>query len=1106
SLLRFPASSSSVQNYWRFGEDVLCLGFPVSSSVQRNYWRFGEGFLVIAMENIISDLNVSKLKEDSLSKMFEALHSQANGVLLLTVQWKDIDSHFKLIRKSFQDKLEELLERENGIRAKEKQLEAKELDLNLEIGLKAKELGEIDGLIEERSNEIELKLKKLDAIDRMNVEQCMNIERNRQEVDSLELLIQEKRRELDVTVKKCSENHKWMEEKEREFDRISKSVREHTWKLKFLETSIKKKYEEAESKERELQSLCKTLKKYEDDVGFLEGKFNLIQRSIEGSNKELELKEEQLRVCRRSIDEYDKEIRQSVEKLDLIQRSIEEHNKAVDLKEKLLRACRSSIDEYDKEITQRKDKLNLIRRSIEGRNKEVELKEQQLQACQRSIDEFNQEIKLKEEELDLIRRSLGTCSSKLEVKEKKLDLVLKEVESKEKNLVSLKTLVDQCTHELEMKEGKFKGVVEELESKERSVQLKIEELDLVRKKVNEYLEEVTVKEQNFGLLHKKVEESSRELEIKEIEFQKRVNEFELRQKEFESVRNLMESGANENTNTGHSQVKVEQLECVPPTNTAIVPSPASLLHRLSKDGKCLQVLLNQHFKRQESADSEILLVLGWSSDPAKLVLDAMEGFYPSDLSGENAQFDLSIVRRSCILLLEQLMKASPQIDPRVREEAMTLAGAWKHKMTLATENYLEILGFLQLLATYRLASAFDVDELRNLLDIVYRQRQASQLQRQASELRAAALCITDKAFVNSEQAENLPSQLKGFEWLLDEVLTGNDLTEENIIAALPKPESANYVLKIMGHFFSRNWERGDIGFEASVIKRFILLFEQLIRIKPEIPIQLREDARKLAVKWKEKLRADKENSLEVSAFLQFLFIYNLFLIFNEDEILNFLELTSQNKEALEGIVSLYKIPKFIRGLIKRKKFIEAIRVSCMLKLTHKFSPKPLLARYLEDAKQHTINFSKGIPLEERNEVADKEIAALRTAFRCIIDYDLKSEWTGNILNRISDLQRIKKDRNRSANFKQLKEEQEQQASRKRTNDSFSAPEKAPQQSMAKCPRTVASTVTSCTMPNSMPAFQQMSTLFDFHGSALATDRNSQQFTSIGSNYIGSNFT
>ncbi|KAL5566210.1 hypothetical protein UlMin_029374 [Ulmus minor] len=918
------------------------------------------------MGNIVSDLNVSEMKQNILAKTFEALNSEASGVLLLTIQWKDLENHFNLMRKSFQEKLEELLEQEKRVGAKEKQLEAKELELSSEVGVKAKALADIEGLIDERSNEVELKLKKLDTIHRVNEELSKDLKNNQQEVGSLDLLIRDKRRELDVMMKKCSANQKCRKEKEREFDRICEAIRERKEKLEFLEKSIKEKSEEAEFKERELQSLCGMLKKYQDDVRSTEQQFKLVGISLEGRKRELELKDEQLRVCRRSIDESNKDIKQ------------------------------------------------------------------------------------REEKQDLIERSIVTCSSELEVNEKKLNLVLKEIESKGKNLVSLKKLVDQCARELEIKEGKFNGVVKELESKERSVELKIEELDSLRKKVDEYLEEITLKEQSFGLLQRKVEDCSRELEIKESDFQKRVNEFELRQKEVESVRNLMESGANEDTNTIRSQVKIEQLECVPPTNTAIVPSPASLLHRLSKDGKCLQVLLNQHFKMQDSVGSEILRVLGASSEPAKLVLDAMKDFYPSHLSGGNAQFDLSIVRRSCILLLEQLMKASPQIDPRVREEAMTLAGAWKGKMTAATENYLEVLGFLQLLATYRLASAFDADELHKLVDIVNQQRPESKL--------CAALCIADKKYVNAEQAEN----------------------------------------------------------SLSVIKRYILLFELLLKISFHIPMQIREDARKLAVEWKAKLRADKENSLEVLAFLQFLVVYDLIWSFDEDETSKFLEMISQHKEAPELFRILSdKLPGFVQRLIGRKKFIEAVRLSCTFKLTNKFSPKLLLTEYLEDAKRHTINFSKrGMPIEVK--AVDKEIAGLRTAILCIKDYDLESEChSSGILELISLLETIKRDRNCSAsshsNFKQRQQQLLQETSKKRRHDSSSALER-PQGIETKFPRTVASTVRSCTMQNSTTVFQQMSSSSDLRGSGLAINSeqftfprsnyptNSEQFTFFGSNY------
>ncbi|KAL5566211.1 hypothetical protein UlMin_029375 [Ulmus minor] len=991
------------------------------------------------MENIVSDLNVSEMKQNVLAKTFEALNSEASGVLLLTIQWKDLENHFNLMRKSFQEKLEELLEQEKRVGAKEKQLEAKEMEMSSKVGVKAKELADIEGLIAERSNEVELNLKKLDTIDRVNEELSKDLKNNQQEFDSLELLIRDKRRELDVTMK----NQKCRKEKERNFDRISRAIRERKEKLEFLERSVTEKSEEAEFKERELQSLRGMLKKYQDDVRSTELQFKLVGISLEGRKRELELKEEQLRVCRSSVDESKKDIKQSEEKLDLIELSI------------------------------------------------------------------------------------TTCSSELEVKEKKLHLVLEEIESKEKNLVSLKKLVDQCAHELDIKEVKSNGVIKELELKERSVELKIEEVDSFRKKVDEYLEEITLKEQSFGLLQRKVVDSSRELEIKESDFQKRVNEFELRQKEVESVCNSMESGANEDTNTIRSQVKIEQLECVPPTNTAIVPSPASLLHRLSKDGNCLQGLLNQHFKMQDSVGSEISRVLGASSDPAKLVLDAMKDFYPSHLSGGNAQFDLSIVRRSCILLLEQLMKASPQIDPRVREEAMTLAGAWKGKMMAATENYLEVLGFLQLLATYRLASAFDVDELHKLVDIVDQQRLESELR--------AALCIADKKYlnaelaenlpsenllisaVNAEQAENSPSKIKGVEWFLNEVLTGNDLSEENILAALQKPDSTKHVLETIRRSFSLLWERGDVVFEASVIKRYILLFELLLKISFHIPMQLRKNARKLAVEWKAKLRANKENSLEVLAFLQFLVVYDLIWSFDEDKTLKFLEMISQHKEAPELFRILSdKLPGFVQRLIGRKKFIEAVRISCTFKLTNKFSPKQLLTEYLKDAKRHTNKFSKRKrPIDVKNKATDKEIAGLRTAILCIKDYDLESECrSAGILERISLLENIKRNRNRSlletikrdrnrlasshSNFKQQQQQLLPETSKKRRHDSSSALEKQPQGIKTKFPKTVASTVSSCTMPNSTTIFQQISSSSDLHGSGLAT--NSEQFTFLGTSY------
>ena len=105
------------------------------------------------------------------------------------------------------------------------------------------------------------------------------------------------------------------------------------------------------------------------------------------------------------------------------------------------------------------------------------------------------------------------------------------------------------------------------------------------------------------------------------------------------------------------------------------------------------------------------------------------------------EFDVSIVRRTCILLLEQLSDVASEINPLVRDEAMKVAGEWKEKMRAAVENSLEVLGLLHLLGAFRLAPAFDGNELESLLAIVAEDRQTPILCR--------SLGFVDKVLVSS---------------------------------------------------------------------------------------------------------------------------------------------------------------------------------------------------------------------------------------------------------------------------------------------------------------------------------------------------------------------
>lgn len=559
------------------------------------------------MEKIESDLRVTELKQSSLCNAYEELHSRASSVLLFTLQWKDLQQHFDSTRSALQGLLDEVAERDKGVRLKEDQWEAKQSGLSAELDLKLRRLGEVDSLVGERLRELE------------------SLEKH---VDSVKLLIQENCEELEVKEKQVAAANASVAARQSELHQINRAVAERKTRLDSVQKSLNEAELKCASKVREVDEVRATLRKYVGDI---------------------ELKERQ---------------------------------------------------------------FSALRRSVEERRSEVELKEGQLRDYESAIDECEREIHQREEKLKSVNNSIAECSNEVESKKKQLVLVQGEVELYEKHLAALRTSMDEFCHKLEAKRTELEDGVRELELKEKAFEAKFAEIDGVGVKISECLREVELKEEN-------VDSVCNELEMKRREFESRVEQFELEKKEFDAK-------LKEDASAGLvPKVKVEQAENCIASNDNAVERP--------KDGRSLQLLLNQHLSRHELICSEIYGVLVDSSDPAKLVLDAMEGFYPSN-SSKDKDFDLGIIRKSCVIILEQLMKASPQITPQVRKEAIKLASDWK--ALVATENVLEVLGFLHLLAAFRLGSRFVAGEIQSLVNIVHHHRQAPELRR--------ALCIADK--------------------------------------------------------------------------------------------------------------------------------------------------------------------------------------------------------------------------------------------------------------------------------------------------------------------------------------------------------------------------
>lgn len=161
------------------------------------------------------------------------------------------------------------------------------------------------------------------------------------------------------------------------------------------------------------------------------------------------------------------------------------------------------------------------------------------------------------------------------------------------------------------------------------------------------------------------------------------------------------------------------------------------------DAKGLLSYATENLKKLSVIREELSLALESAGEPARLVLDSLEGFYPPDETNQpEGKKDAALqgMRRSCLMFMEAmatlLAKADPGADhllnPETKQQAKAIADEWKPKLAsagidAANGNSLEAEAFLQLLATFSIASEFDEEELCKLVLAVAHRRQTPEL-------------------------------------------------------------------------------------------------------------------------------------------------------------------------------------------------------------------------------------------------------------------------------------------------------------------------------------------------------------------------------------------
>lgn len=175
----------------------------------------------------------------------------------------------------------------------------------------------------------------------------------------------------------------------------------------------------------------------------------------------------------------------------------------------------------------------------------------------------------------------------------------------------------------------------------------------------------------------------------------------------------------------------------------IKPSPELTQFCEQMDAKGLLAFTMENQKILYAIRDKLSVALESANEPARLVLDSLEAFYPpseTTQSMDKKDAALQGMRKSCIMFMEALAALLARIDPgadhllnpEIKQQAKAIADEWKPKLASAgidatNGNSLEADAFLQLLSTFRIASEFDEEELCKLVLVVARRRLAPEL-------------------------------------------------------------------------------------------------------------------------------------------------------------------------------------------------------------------------------------------------------------------------------------------------------------------------------------------------------------------------------------------
>ncbi|MBA0832854.1 hypothetical protein Goarm_017213, partial [Gossypium armourianum] len=709
-----------------------------------------------------------ELNKSNLRRTIDEIQDQASSVLLLNLQWKDVEKVLDSAQSSVEERLKEVVSKEHEMNERanrlEKEIERKEKlvkDQFETLKVKEEELGRQfrdlelgNKFYEERLREVELKQKQLEEL-KLKEEEFVSkekaFEKRCREFELEKKELERRRKDLEFSVKHCKEvklmeksvkdkllevgvKEKYLEKcmseyelKEKQFGLKKKRFGEHCVQFEMEERAFKERRRDLEVNVKQYEQLYKRLgvteKWVQKQLGVIERKeeeFELRERDLRQRRRDFEFSQNSLQKDLKDLKFKSEQFEERFREATLMENSLKTRFQELKDKEEQFRLKMNHFEQRSRDFAKKETSLEKGYRDLEAKQKhneeclrKIKLKEKQKEE---SSEELARKHKLQFEDLEYKVKQHDQRFMELKLKEKLVNDQFEQIEDKEQQLRSKEKQFEQCLKEFELKETCLELRYQEIEAKEKHYDECLRKVELREKEI----EEISAKHK------RKHEQQSRDLEFNVKKCEERFKDLEAREMKLAEWSKELER--NSLASALHPQVKVNEAAGSLLAKCSVDhSSPAHLRFCVSMDGKDLQMFLNERWKEHGSIGNEIAMALKLSGDPAKLVLDAMEGFYPPHLSKGDIDFEGDVARRSCILLLEQLMKLSPEIKPNVRKEAVKLAFDWITKLRVESGHELEVLGFLWLLASFQLGDAFDADELVNFLVFVAQHIQTPEL-------------------------------------------------------------------------------------------------------------------------------------------------------------------------------------------------------------------------------------------------------------------------------------------------------------------------------------------------------------------------------------------